>query len=97
MSALTRVMATAVVRYAYISRLTTTRYAQKRKKPRIMTEAEENADTEKRKWLLVHNWCSFGWESLGAHYLETEDWMESGPVTPVSEIRWCKTEEEGQD
>jgi hypothetical protein len=95
MSALARVTPTAV-RYAY-PRLITTRYAQTRRKPKKMTEAEENADTEKRKWLLVHNWCLIGWEYLGAQHLETESWMESGSVTPVAELRWCKTEEESQD
>jgi hypothetical protein len=59
-----------------------------------MTDADEDADTEKRKWLLVHNWCLAGWESLSPHHFESEKRKDSRSVTTVSKIGFMKTGEE---
>lgn len=30
---------------------------------------------EQRKWLLVHNWCSVGWEYLNPQHLDSGQWV----------------------
>ncbi|KAF1921592.1 hypothetical protein BDU57DRAFT_510489 [Ampelomyces quisqualis] len=49
------------------------------RKPRPKKPAsKEPKDADESKWLLVHNWCSVGWDHLNQEPLDSDTWVKFG-------------------